>query len=345
MILICDFGAVILKIWFAGIPLFALLIMASCAYQGVNEYPLSAAYPSPKDLVPRMNELALSHPGLLVHRIIGFTETEYLPIHAIELGKGERNILIIGQHHGDEILGVALAFQLFESLSKRYHKDAQVHELLNEFKIWIVPSLNPEAWRLVSANLTRTKRKNNRDTDGNGKLDIRTDGVDLNRNYPVFWDLDSETDHLSPFYKGPQPASEKEIQAIIALGRKVEFDLAIFYHSSRTGALSETIFLPAVTEANADFLALQDLAEFYGKNMPRDYQSGSYALHKNPSSKVGNARNFFYHSLGVPAFLIEIGGVNREGRSIIHPPQKMVRRIVTRHEKALLKTMQRMRER
>lgn len=344
MILSGEFGALIMKLWFSGIPLFALILLASCAYQGVNEYPLASAYPAPQDLVPKMNELASRHPGLLVHRIIGFTETEYLPIHAIELGKGQRNILIVGQHHGDEMLGVALAFQLFESLSERYHKDAQVHELLDEFKLWIVPSLNPEGWRVVSANLTRTKRKNNRDTDGNGKLDLRTDGVDLNRNYPVFWDLDTETDHLSPFYKGPQPASEKEIQAIIALGRKVQFDLAIFYHSSRTGALSETIFLPAVAEADEEFQALQNLAEFYAQNVPRDYRPGSYTLHENVTSKVGNARNFFYHSLDVPAMLIEIGGVNREGKSIIHPSNKMVRRIVSRHEKALLKVMDRMRE-
>jgi hypothetical protein len=36
--------------------------------------------------------------------------------------------------------------------------------------------------------------------------------------------------------------------------------------------------------------------------------------------------------------------VNREGRSIIHPPNKMVKRIVSRHEKALVKMMERMRE-
>lgn len=339
-----EFEALMMKLWFSGIPLFALILLASCAYQGVNEYPLASAYPAPRDLVPKMNELASRHPGLLVHRIIGFTETEYLPIHAIELGRGQRNILIIGQHHGDEMLGVALAFQLFESLSERYHKHDEVQKLLDEYTIWIVPSLNPEAWRLVSDGQARTKRKNNRDTDGNGKLDIRTDGVDLNRNYPVFWDIDSETNHLSPFYKGPHPASEKEIQAIIALGRKIKFDLAIFYHSSLTGALNETIFLPAVAEANEDFQALQSLAEFYAQNVPRDYLPGSYLLHRNSSSKVGNARNFFYHSLDVPAMLIEIGGVNKAGKSIIHPPNKMVRRIITRHERALLKTLQRMQE-
>jgi len=320
----------------------ALIFMTSCAYQGVNQYPLSKAYPSPQDLLPHMNQLSVEYPNLMMHRIIGFTETEYLPIYAIELGKGQRNILIIGQHHGDEMLGVALSFHLIESLSKRYHQDSDLRQLLEDYKLWIVPSINPEGWRVVSEGKARVKRKNNRDTDGNGRFDIRTDGVDLNRNYPVFWDLDQETNPQSSFYKGPNPASEKEIQAMIALGRRVDFELAIFYHSSLTGALSERIFLPAVEEEKPDFLRLQEIADFYAQNVPRDYYRGTYTLHRGNTSQVGNARNFFYHSLGVPGMLIEIGGVNKDGQSIIHPPDKMVRRIVQRHEKALLKTLEKM---
>jgi predicted deacylase len=327
------------RILASGWPALILLVLTSCAWQGVNKYPLSSAYPRQEDLIPRMNALANRYPELVLHRIIGFTETEYLPIHVVEVGKGKRNILIIGQHHGDEMLGVALAFHLIESWSEGYHKDPQVQALLDQYKFWIIPSLNPEAWRLVADGHARIKRKNNRDTDGNGKLDIRTDGVDLNRNYPVFWDLDPETNHLSSFYKGPSPASEKEIQAIIALGRKVSFDLAIFYHSSLTGAINEMIFLPALEQEDEQYLRLQEIADYYAKNVPRDYSRGSYTLHKGNTSHVGNARNFFYHSLSVPAILIEIGGVNKDGKSIIHPPDRMVKSLNRRHEQALIKTI------
>ncbi len=325
-----------------SLSLLAMLFLASCAYQGVNQYPLTSAYPVPGDLLPRMNHLASEYPSLLVHRIIGFTDTEYLPIYAIEIGKGKRNILLIGQHHADEVLGVALSFHLFESLAQGYQKSSRVQKILDEYKIWIVPTLNPEGWRVVSDGKARVKRKNNRDTDGNGKLDIRTDGVDLNRNYPVFWDLDTETNPRSSFYKGPTPASESEIKSIISLGRRVDFELAIFYHSSLTGALSERIFLPAVEEEDEDFVRLQDIADFYAQNVPRDYYRGSYSLHRGNTSRVGNARNFFYHSLGVPGMLIEIGGVNKDGQSIIHPTDRMVRRIVRRHEEALLRALERM---
>lgn len=330
------------KISACSITILGMFILASCAYQGVNKYPLTSAYPAPDDLLQRMNHLASKYPSLLVHRIIGFTETERLPIYAIELGKGQRNILVIGQHHADEVLGVALSYHLFENLAQSYQKDSRVQKILNEYKLWIVPTLNPEGWKVVSEGNARIKRKNNRDTDGNGKLDIRTDGVDLNRNYPVFWDLDNETNPQSSFYKGSSPASESEIQAIISLGRKVEFELAFFYHSSLTGATSEHIYLPAVDEEDEKFVRLQDIADFYAKNVPRDYLRGTYALHYGNTSKVGNARNFFYHSLGVPGMLIEIGGVNKDGQSIIHPPDRMVKRIVRRHEQALIKTLEMM---
>jgi len=322
-------------IWACG-----LMLITACAYQGVNQYPLSRAYPRQDELVGRLNELSEKYPGAFQYRIIGFSGTENLAIHAVELGKGERNILIIGQHHADEMLGVAISLHIIEELSRSYQKDAGMKELLQEYRLWIIPSLNPEGWRVVSAGLTRVKRKNNRDTDGNGKFDIRSDGVDLNRNYPVFWDLDGETNHFSSFYKGEAPASEEEIKAIIALGRRIPFELAVFYHSSLTGALSERIFLPAVKTESERFLRLRDMAEYYAKNSPRDYHRGTYTVHTGTSSRVGNARNFFYHSLEVPAMLIEVGGVNRQGQSIIHPPQKMVERISKRHKKALLKLLE-----
>jgi hypothetical protein len=325
---------------FGGLWVCGLLFLASCAYQGVNQYPLSAAYPRYEALLGSLNELSREYPGVFQHRIIGFSGTENLPIYAVELGKGERNILIIGQHHADEMLGVAISLHLVEELSRAYLKDAKVKALLDEYRLWIVPSINPEGWRVVSSGLSRIKRKNNRDTDGNKKFDLRTDGVDLNRNYPIFWDLDGETNHMSSFYKGPAPASEQEVKAIIALGRRISFELAIFYHSSLTGALSERIFLPAVTEESPEFMQLRKLAEEYAKQSPRDYHRGTYRVQTGTSSRVGNARNFFWHALKVPAMLIEVGGVNRQGQSIIHPGEKMVKRISKRHTKALLSLLE-----
>jgi len=321
------------------LPILALLLV-SCAYKGVNTFPLDQFYPQYDSILQDLNTISQRHPGLIKHRIIGFSSTEHLPIYAIQLGKGERQILIIGQHHGDEVLGVALSMYLAEHMTESYDADKRVKELLDEYTLWIIPTINPEGWRLVSSGITRDKRKNNRDTDGNKRLDLRTDGVDLNRNYPIFWDLDGESNTFSSYFKGSVPASESEVQSVITLGRKQDFELAIFYHSSAPGALNETIFLPAVDQPDSSFTRLQELADLYAQSVPRDYQKGTYLLHRGSTSKVGNARNFFYHSLGVPAMLIEVGGVDRDDKSIIHPPARMLKRLQKRHYNAILKLLE-----
>ncbi|MCB5260212.1 MAG: M14 family metallopeptidase [Candidatus Cloacimonetes bacterium] len=328
-----------MNFWRAAIALCSIMLMASCAFVGTNQYPLSSAYPRFDDILPHLNELAAKYPAVMKHRIIGFSTAENLPIYAAELGKGKRNILIIGQHHADEVLGLAISMYMIEQLSREYFENKSIHALLDEYSIWIVPTLNPEGYRLVSSGQSRIKRKNNRDTDGNGKLDIRSDGVDLNRNYPIFWDLDPEIDHMSSFYKGDAPASEEEIKAIIALSRRVFFEFAIFYHSSLTGELSERIFLPAISDETDKYSLLQKQAKLYAKNVERDYHSGTYTIHTGISSQVGNARNFFYHSVGTSAMLIEVGGVDQKGKSIIHPTDRMVKSINKRHLKAFVKLL------
>ncbi len=94
--------------------------------------------------------------------------------------------------------------------------------------------------------------------------------------------------------------------------------------------------MPAVAEESSSYLKLQELAEFYAAKVPRDYYRGTYTVHRGSSSRVGNARNFFYHSQNAAAMLIEVGGVNRWGQSITHPSQNMVERINKRHFKAFM---------
>ncbi|MDD2597125.1 MAG: M14 family metallopeptidase [Candidatus Cloacimonetes bacterium] len=318
------------------------LMSSSCAYKGVNTFPLDPLYPRQDTLLQSLNAISQRQPGLARHRIIGFSDTEHLPLYAIELGRGERQILIIGQHHGDEVLGVGLGTYVAEQMTESYATNKRVKDLLDQFTLWIIPTINPEGWRPVSSGVLKNKRKNNRDTDGNKRLDLRTDGVDLNRNYPVFWDLDGESNPISSYYKGPAPASESEVQSVILLGRQQNFEFAVFYHSSASGALNETIFLPAVDSPDSTFTKLQELADLYAGSVPRDYRPGTYRLHRGSTSKVGNARNFFYHSLGVPAMLIEIGGVDKDGKSIIHPPAKMLKRIQKRHYSAILDLLEKL---
>ncbi len=315
----------------------AFISLASCAMAKGNMYPLGSDYIRQEKLFDELSRIVSLNPEITQLRIIGFSGTEKLPIYALEIGtkSATHNELIIGQHHGDEVMGVNISTAFAEHLIVSYSKSGEYKKLLNQYRFWIVPSLNPEGFRIVSSGQFQFKRKNNTDTDGNQRLDLRTDGVDLNRNYPVFWDLDTDINVNSPFYKGREPVSESEIKAIIALAQQQNFEIGIFLHSSASGAFCEKVYLPARGNNSPLFNQTKVLAQSYAASVKKDYAPGTYYVPDGLASEVGNARNFFFHSMGTMAFLVEVGGINSNGQSIIHPDNKMLGKIVKKHVHAL----------
>ncbi len=317
------------------------LPMVSCAQTTGNKYPLDKAYLRHRDLTATLSRIDREGEELVKLHLIGFSSAELLPLHALEIGsrKARRNILIIGQHHGDEVMGVEVALAFAEHLASNYSKNRRIKAILDEFRFWIIPTKNPEGYKIVTSGEYPWKRKNNRDTNKNGKLDLRSDGIDLNRNYPVFWEHDPTIQPESPYFRGFAPASESETIAVMTLGDRVRFEFAIFFHSSATGAYSEKIYMPWFNPGDdaqrAALDEIQSAAELYAAHLPKDYQKGYYEVHTGYNSRVGNARNYFFHTHGTKAFLVEIGGINRFGISVIHPSAKVLKQNVKKHVNAL----------
>jgi hypothetical protein len=313
----------------------------SCARKLRNIYPLDKSWHNEKKLALDLADLAQDHPEVVKLNTIGITQAGKKPVYALQIQSGLDRIpvLIIGQHHGDEIVGVETALALATKLATD-STDAKVRDVLDRYAFWIIPTLNPEAYNIVTSGKFEWKRKNNTDTNHNKKLDLKTDGVDLNRNYPIYWNLDKNVPPASPFYKGDAPASEAEIAAIIALADLVRFRYAFFYHSSVTGALCEKIYLPSHHKLDKDtkteFQLLRNLAESYAKAVPRDYEPGTYSVYEGNTSQVGNARNYFFHEYGTLAMDVEICGVSQTGVGIIHPTPEMRDSIVQKNVAALL---------
>ncbi len=318
-------------------------LLACCAANRGNVYPLPESYTRHARIFERCAALLEIDPDIVRLNVIGFSGSENLPIYALEIGSGEapREVLLIGQHHGDEVLGIEIVLGWAGELARNAGKGGKLAAILEEWRFWIIPTINPEGHRVVSEGIYQNKRKNNRDTDGNGNLDYHSDGVDLNRNYPVFWDEDRDLPPSHQNFKGREPASEPEIRAVLALAQKQDFELAILYHSSPTGALAEKIFLPAIdgnnTKQRQRYESLIDLAGFYADNLKKDYTRGTYELSTIPGTRMGTARNYFFHIEEADAFLIETGGVNKDGISVVHPPAGKMESIVAKHVKALRK--------
>ena len=310
-----------------------------------NVYPLPRSYYNESRLVADLKAWARENPRLARLHTIGYSEAGKRPIYALQIQSAldREPVLITGQVHGDEVLGVEIAMAFAKRLIHQ-PQDLKVSAVLGKYSFWIVPTLNPDAFHVVTSGRYQWKRKNNRDTNNNGKLNVKTDGVDLNRNFPTFWHLDSSQPERGPYYKGTAPASEAETKALIELAVMLRFKYALFYHSSVTGTYSEKIFLPwqdhRSKSAAADFAAMRELAETYASAVPKDFQPGTYEVHPNNTSRVGNARNHFFQEWGTYAYDIEVCGISNKGKSIVHPPAAMRDRIVNKNLAALFHTLQ-----
>ena len=118
------------------------------------------------------------------------------PIRATVTGPAhaKRNVLVVGDVHGDEPAGIAIIRVL-----RRMAPPAGT-------ALWLVRSFNPDG---LAAH-----------TRGNAH------GVDLNRNAPFAW----RPLPRGLFYSGPRPLSEPESRAAIRLIRRIRPAVTIWYH-------------------------------------------------------------------------------------------------------------------
>ena len=147
--------------------------------------------------------------------------------------------LFVGAHHGNELLSTEYVLDIIEYLTTNYQADPQVRQWLDQYEIWCLPLANPDGCHNFF-HVTASGRKNGRDTNGNGLVDY-SDGVDINRNYPFRWhslgEEGSKSDPLAAWYRGPEPGSEPEPQAIMKLADRERFVGLISYHTAGTKVL------------------------------------------------------------------------------------------------------------
>ncbi|MCB0365202.1 MAG: DUF2817 domain-containing protein [Bdellovibrionaceae bacterium] len=129
--------------------------------------------------------------------------------HSVPLSELERlrPLLFVGGVHGDEPEGIALAKKLLAWLK---NNTVQSHNP------WLlIECINPDG--------EATKQR----TNGNG--------VDLNRNFPSRdWSSESKGQR---YYPGPNPGSEPEVQALVALALKYRPRLIVHFHSWKPGVI------------------------------------------------------------------------------------------------------------
>lgn len=128
-------------------------------------------------------------------RIIG-TSQNGREILAWRFGSGAKVVVAVGQIHGNERSGIAVAKKIAENGTKP------------GYTLWVIDTLNPDG----NAKNTRQNAR----------------GVDLNRNFPAYWKKQACP---GKYCSGPVAGSESETQAFMKFLDKVNPELVVFYHS------------------------------------------------------------------------------------------------------------------
>ncbi len=283
---------------------------------------------------------------------IGYSTNENLPIWAVKLSynadvkEDEPRILILGQCHAEEILGVEISMAVIDwFLHPLEHVSiftTTLRPILRNTEIWVVPTHNPEGLRVVHgyeedgetvSDVTFRKNKSDINIDGlftyqNG-VGNDSDGVDLNRNYPFNWMFGDSAFMLDPgygdyfahydYFKGFEPSSESEIQTIQEFAREQNFLLSIAYHSSRSGRVAEMVIYSwdwEESKKSPDYPVIDQLGQEIAVLIPKEVDVGYY-LATPSKSRRGNAHDWFYTETGCIQYLIEVGTENIQPDSLI----------------------------
>jgi len=270
---------------------------------------------------------------------IGYSTNEDLPIKAIKISdnptleEDEAALLFLGQCHAEEILGVEISMGLIDSLISGFSTgNPHIMALIQNLEIWVVPTHNPEGLQVVHDGWDVTYRKNKTDCNENGAFDFvegigwDIDGIDLNRQYDFNWiygDAYLEGDY--DYFRGFEPFSESEVQAVAALAREQHFVFSIAYHSARSGT-PEIVYYSWEWEdvkTPPDYPIIDELAQELAARIINESGDGNYASHPG-TTRRGNAHDWFYTQTGCIQFLVECGTNNLqpEGPIILDTVQR-----------------------
>ncbi len=137
--------------------------------------------------------------------------------------------------HAREWITPEMVRRLLDEVVSGYGTDARITELVDSTEMWFIPVANPDGYDFTHEDpANRLWRKNLREINGTAGIQ-GGDGVDLNRNYPTRWGYDNEGSSPNPSsetYRGAEPASEPETQALIDLFDQITPEFFVNYHSA-----------------------------------------------------------------------------------------------------------------
>lgn len=228
------------------------------------------------------------------------------PLLALRCGSGPRQIHMNGSFHANEWITSALLMRFQADLAAAYCSGdpiagQQVQHLCREVTLWTVPMVNPDGVELVQRGNSpshpwcrQLNEWNGGSDDFSGwKANIR--GVDLNDQFPAFWDEERRRRGVRGpgprDYPGPSPLSEPEAYAMASFTEAIRFDAVLALHTQgREIYWNYRDFEPAEAELLAKRLG----------------QASNYKPVKLAGSDAGY-KDWFIQQFRKPGFTVEAG--------------------------------------
>lgn len=247
---------------------------------------VAGGYPSYEDLTRNLQDIHERFPDFTELTSLGKT-IEGRDLWMLQISKHAHDdtplpeVKYISSMHGDEITGRELMMFLIRDLAEAYGQDADITKLIDNTRIFIMPSMNPDG----SFHIQRWNGRNK----------------DLNRNFPDFSVLgDSAT----------SDGREPETQAIMAFQAKRHFALSANFHG---GAEVVNYMWDTIPDDHPLLPLLDDISREYAKGVHymRDSQEfpdgivNGYAWYE----VNGGMQDWSYYWHNDLQFTIELSGV------------------------------------
>ncbi len=288
--------------------------------------PGYACYRTVEETFATMDQLAASYPALasvidigdswkkVQNQTLGY-DLRVLKLGNSAIGGTKPKMFAMTAIHAREYTTAELLTRYAEELLHGYGTDANATWLLDHYEFHFLLHANPDGRKKAEAGSSWRKNVNDSQCQGSGA------GIDLNRNYPVWWEYPnggSSTFPCDETYRGASKASEPETQAVrdylesifpdrrpgdpetVATAADTDTQgLFLDIHSYSRLVLWPWGHVTAPT-GNAEQLATLGMRLAWFNNYEPQQAVGLYPTR-------GTTDDFAYGDLGLPSYTIELG--------------------------------------
>ncbi|MTI96261.1 MAG: hypothetical protein FH749_12420 [Firmicutes bacterium] len=263
------------------------------------------------NLTNDLQKLAGHYPDLASTAVVG-QSVEGRNIWSITVGKGSRDVLVLGSLHASEWMTTPVVMRTVETLLWEYDQNItvsgeSVKDILDKYSITFIPMVNPDGVTLVQQGVSAFPDRAEELLALNGnwgedfsrwKANIR--GVDINRNFDVRWSTQpGQSENPDPYYAwhpGPSAESEPETRAVANWVRSNNPELLLDYHSF--GEILFWWYLQSGSQLNRDRAIVTAMRNYSGFRM----EGINHNADPSSTSTYWGSR-----VIGIPSITVELG--------------------------------------